>query len=99
VVALALAALVAAAFSVLGVGPGVRLLLTPLLFGGFVGVLQSRAHTCVALAARGQCDLGSGITRIDDPEERRAVQRKARSIMWQALGATTLVMAVVLLLP
>lgn len=96
---LSLGSLLAVASVVLDVGAPVRLLVAPVFLMGFLGVLQSRERTCVALAATGQCDLGAGAERIEDPEQRRAVTAKALAVLAKSVVATSLVTLVVALLP
>ena len=76
-----------------------RLLLAPLFYGGFLGVLQSHEHTCVALASRGVCDLDDGPRQIEDAAQRRALEAKARGLMAKGAAATAVVTLVLLVLP
>ena len=94
--ALALAVALSVIAVLIDATPLTRLLLAPLFFGGFVGVLQSRAHTCVALAAAGQCDLGGGMRRVQDAAELRAVRAKALRVLGQSALGTALATLVVL---
>lgn len=96
---LVLALVLAAAAVALGWGTLVRLLLAPLFYGGFLGVLQSREHTCVALASRGLCNLDAGPQRIEDEDQRRALKAKARRLVAKSAGAAAAVTVVLLLLP
>ena len=97
--ALVAALALATAAVALGWGSVVRLLLAPLFYGGFLGVLQSREHTCVALASRGLCNLDTGPQRIEDDEQRRALQAKARRLVAKSAGAAAAATVVLLLLP
>lgn len=96
---LALATVLAVLSTALGWGAAVRLLLAPLFFGGFLGVLQAREHTCVALASKGLCDLDVGPRPID-PSQDRAVRSKARRVLMKsAVAALVATLVVVLVLP
>lgn len=69
----------------------------PLLIGAF-GVLQVRAHTCVALAARGLRNMDAGDEPIADASELRAVKAQARRVNIQAMAlAATLTAAFIAL--
>ena len=70
-----------------------RLLIFPVLWLGAVGLLQARARTCIAFAARGTCDLDAGISEMT-PEIARALRSRARSITRVA----TLISAILTLL-
>jgi hypothetical protein len=96
---LALALALAGTAVVLGWGVGARLVLAPLVFAGFLGILQAREHTCVALASKGLCDLDAGPQRVQDDVQRRALKAKAWRLMAKCGAATAAVLAVVLLLP
>jgi hypothetical protein len=65
----------------------------PLLWFGVVGVLQARARTCIAFAARGTCDSDAGIGAVT-PELADSLRRRARSIVRR----TTLFAAILTLL-
>lgn len=52
----------------------------PLLWLGVVGLLQARARTCIAFAARGSCDPDAGITELT-PETADLLRERARSIV------------------
>jgi hypothetical protein len=58
-----------------------------------LGFFQARDKTCIALAARGTCNMGAGEQEIDDPVLRAKLREKARRIHLRAL-----VMAVALTL-
>lgn len=96
---LTLALALAVAAVALGWSVGARLVLAPLLFAGFLGILQAREHTCVALASKGLCDLDTGPQRVEDDARRRALKAKAWRLMAKCGAATVAVLAVVLLLP
>jgi hypothetical protein len=72
-------------------------LFVPWLFGAF-GVFQAIESTCVALAARNQRNLDSGVEAIPDAE-RDAIQRRARKVYIESLAAAALATLVSLLLP
>lgn len=52
----------------------------PLLWLGVVGLLQARARTCIAFAAKGTCDRDAGIGELT-PEATDLLQQRARSIV------------------
>jgi hypothetical protein len=58
-----------------------------------LGFFQARDKTCIALAARGTCNMDAGEREIDDPVLRAKLREKARRIHLRAL-----VMAVALTL-
>ena len=62
----------------------VRLLLFPFFWVGLVGVLQARARTCIALAARGTCDSGAGVAVLT-PELDHLFRQRAKTIRRTAL--------------
>jgi hypothetical protein len=70
----------------------------PLLIGAF-GVLQVRAHTCVALAARGLRNMDAGDEPIADAAELRAVKAQARRVNIQAMALAATLTAVFVALP
>ena len=70
----------------------------PLLIGAF-GVLQVRAHTCVALAARGLRNMDAGDEAIADPVELRAVKAQARRVNLQAAALAAGLTAAFIVIP
>lgn len=70
----------------------------PLIVGA-VGLLQVRAKTCVALAARGLRNMDAGDEPITNPLELQTVKAQARSINLQALVVATGITIVLLALP
>ena len=54
----------AALLVLLGADRGARLAVFAPFFGAAMGLLQARDHTCVMLAARGQCESGHA-ARVD----------------------------------
>jgi len=50
-----------------------------------LGLMQAREKTCIALAARGTCNLDTGETSIDDPQVVEELRQKARRINRRAL--------------
>jgi hypothetical protein len=69
----------------------------PLVWLGLVGLLQARARTCIALAARGTCDHDAGVTQLT-PEQDAHLRRRARTIVRIATTAATILTLVALLL-
>ena len=74
--------------------PWRALVFLPLLLAS-ISLLQVRAKTCVALAARGQRDLDHGEEPVLDPAEQRRLALQARRVLVQsalvATAGTTLV--------
>ncbi len=70
-----------------------RLSVFPVLWFGAVGLLQARARTCIALAARGTCDPDAGVPEMTT-ELDRVFRARAKSITRFA----TLVSAILTLL-
>jgi hypothetical protein len=59
-----------------------------------LGLLQAREKTCIALAARGRCNMDAGEEEVGDAETIEQLRRKARRINRRALvtaAAATLV--------
>jgi len=52
----------------------------PLLWLAAVGVLQARARTCIAFAARGTCDSDAGVGELT-PEAADLLRQRAKSIV------------------
>jgi hypothetical protein len=74
------------------------LLFLPLLFG-FLGLLQVREKTCVALAARGLRNMDQGSEPITDPAALAQVKAQARRVQVRALAAAAAITAVFVALP
>lgn len=60
-----------------------QLAVIPLFLGAGLGLFQARYRTCVAFAARGVCDLGNGIEKIQDRETLAATKAQSRRV-WLA---------------
>ena len=69
----------------------------PLLWLGSVGLLQARARTCIAFAARGTCDFDAGARELT-PETADLLRRRARTIVQRAT-VIAVVLTVLALLP
>ena len=57
-----------------------------------LGLLQAREKTCIALAARGTCNMDAGEERVEDPHLAGQLRDKSRRINRRALmtaGAAT----------
>ena len=92
---------IAAALWLLGSGaarPWRALVWLPLLVGS-IGLLQVRAKTCVALAARGLRNMDAGDEPITDPAELHTIKGQARAVNLQAVVIATAVTLVLLALP
>ena len=76
-----------------GVSRWWRMAVFPLLWFGVVGLLQARARTCIAFAARGTCDRDADIKELT-PEAADFLRQRARSISRR----TTLFAAILTLL-
>lgn len=76
-----------------GVSRWWRIGVFPLLWLGVVGLLQARARTCIAFAARGTCDRDADIKELT-PEAADFLRQRARSIARR----TTLFAAILTLL-
>jgi hypothetical protein len=64
-----------------------------------LGLFQAREKTCIALAARGVCNMDSGETEIIDKRTRKALREKARQINRRALMTAAIVTLVALAFP
>ena len=69
----------------------------PLLWLGAVGILQARARTCIAFAARATCDPDAGLTELTTAVADQLRQR-ARTIVRLATLIAAVVTALALLL-
>jgi hypothetical protein len=72
-------------------------LFVPWLFGA-IGVFQALESTCVALAARHQRNLDSGVEPMPDAE-RAGIRQRARKVYVESIAAALLVTLASLLLP
>ena len=75
-----------------------RLAMFPLLWMGATGLLQARARTCIALAARGVCDEdapGGPLT----PERDALLRRRARAIVRAATAIAAALTLLALIVP
>lgn len=77
------------------------LVLLVLFLGAGLGIFQARFRTCTAFAARGVCDLGRGIEKVQDPDALRAMKDQARRV-WRsswlfAFGMTLLFLVIKLI--
>jgi hypothetical protein len=64
-----------------------------------LGLLQARAQTCIALAARGMCNMDSGEERLEDATLIERLRAKARSINRRALLTAVVIAVVVFAFP
>jgi hypothetical protein len=74
------------------------LLFLPLWLAG-LGVFQAHERTCIALAARGACNMDRGEEQIDSAAQRDALRRQAERVHRRAILTAVLVTAVALLWP
>ena len=91
VVAILLGAAVAIAARMLELHPAALAASAALLFVGFLGVFQARAHTCVALVSRGVRDMDDGPRAIGDPSEAEALRAQARTVVAKSVLAALVV--------
>lgn len=99
-VALLVGGLVAATLLVVGgVDRGARLLLFAPFFGGAMGLLQARDHTCVMLAARNQSELEGSVGTVVDPWLAGQLRRQAREVLFESVVIAAFLTGLVLLLP
>ena len=64
-----------------------------------LGLLQARERTCVALAARGVCNMDGGELPVEDDGAARELRGKARRINRRALLVAAVVTLVALAFP
>ena len=64
-----------------------------------MGLLQARDHTCVMLAARGQCEIDRGLGAVDDTWMAGQLKRQAREVLLESVMVAAFLTGVVLLLP
>ena len=72
-------------------------LFVPWLFGA-VGVVQALESTCVALAARDQRNLDSGVEAVP-AAERDAIRRRARKVYVESIAAAAVITLATWLVP
>lgn len=64
-----------------------------------LGLLQARERTCIALAARGTCNLDAGEERIEDENLIAQLRRKSRRIHLRALVTAAAITVLTLVFP
>ena len=64
-----------------------------------LGLLQAREQTCVALAARGACNMDAGEKPLDDATADRQLRDKSRRIVRRAYIIAAIVTLVALAFP
>lgn len=64
-----------------------------------LGLLQARERTCVALAARGVCNMDKGELPLEDERAARELRDKARRINRRAMLVAAMVTLVALAFP
>jgi hypothetical protein len=64
-----------------------------------LGLLQARQKTCIALAARGVCNMDSGETALEDEELIDELRAKARQINRRAIYTAAAITVVALAFP
>ncbi len=64
-----------------------------------LGLLQARERTCIALAARGVCNLDAGERQIEDEDLRKQLRGKSRVIHRRALVTAVAITLVTLAFP
>ena len=64
-----------------------------------LGLLQARARTCIALAARGTCNMDAGEERVTDESLVAQLRVKARQINRRALITAVVITLVTLIFP
>jgi hypothetical protein len=89
----------AAALVLGGFDRGARVALLVPLFGAAVGLLQARDHTCVMLAARNQCEIGSGLGAVGDAWLAGQLKRQAREVLIESAVIAMFLTGLVLLIP
>ncbi len=73
-----------------------RLAVFPLVWMAGLGLLQARKKVCIALAARGTCNMDAGEVPVDDADLNAELRRTSRRITRRAL-ITALVITLVTL--
>jgi hypothetical protein len=97
-VALVLALVVIAGTGAVGISPLWRLGAFPLLWFGAIGLLQARARTCIAFAARGACDTDAGAGELT-PADQDALRVRSKQILRLATALAIAVTVGALVLP
>ena len=64
-----------------------------------LGLFQAREQTCVALAARGVCNMDAGEAPVEDESAARELREKARRINRRAMLIAAIVTLVALAFP
>lgn len=64
-----------------------------------LGLMQARGKTCIALAARGTCNMDKGEERLDDETLIEQLRGKARSIHLRALITAVVITLLALAFP
>ena len=64
-----------------------------------LGLLQSREKTCIALAARGVCNMDEGEEEVGDERKNAALREKARWINRRALLTAAAITLLALVFP
>ncbi|MET0648431.1 MAG: hypothetical protein ABW208_17605 [Pyrinomonadaceae bacterium] len=92
---------VAAAFVlvVFGASRWWRLVVFPLIWMAGLGLLQAREKTCIALAARGACNMDSGEVPVNDSALAARLREKAAAVHRRALFMAAAITVVVLAFP
>lgn len=70
----------------------------PLWMAG-LGLLQAREKTCIALAARGVCNMDAGEERIEDSALAARLREKAAAVHKRSLMVAAAITVVVLVFP
>ena len=99
IAALAAGALLAFALVAMGVPFWMRAVVFFPIWLAALGLLQARERTCVALAARGVCNMDEGEAPIEDETRARELREKARRINRRAMIIAALVTLVALAFP
>jgi hypothetical protein len=97
----ALIASVALTFVLIGYGAPrlVRLIIFFPLWMAALGYFQAREKTCIALAARGTCNMDAGEQKIEDSRRIAKLREKARKIHLRALGMAVALTLLILAFP
>jgi hypothetical protein len=76
-----------------------RLVIFPPLWMAGLGLLQARAQTCIALAARGACNMDAGEKTLEDENQIAQLRATARSINRRALITAIIITLAALAFP
>ncbi len=76
-----------------------RLIVFPLIWMAGLGLMQARERVCIALAARGTCNLDAGETSVGSDDLVGQLREKARQINRRALITAVVVTVLALLFP